>query len=112
MDADDFSFAATYLLRAVIEKMTVLFLRKQGSGNNPKELHVKLSLMADTLKNDGWNDRQLKFLRIVASDKDSRYSPDSIGNFVHGGAVPTKENANKMWDSLEEVIRHVLKEIE
>lgn len=111
LNAGEFSFAATYLLRAVIERMTVLFLNKRG-GKNPQPLHAKLASMADILQADGLTEGKLKFLRTIASDKDNRYSPDTIGHFVHGGAIPTKENAVRMWDSLEEVIQHVLKAIE
>lgn len=111
LHAGTFSFAATYLLRAVIERMTVLFLTKRG-GKNPQALHAKLTSMADILQTDGLTEGKLKFLRAIASEKDNRYSPDTIGHFVHGGAIPTRENAIRMWDSLEEVIRHVLKEIE
>jgi hypothetical protein len=111
LDAGNFSFAATYLLRAVIERMTFSFLEKRGGRNQP-ELHAKLESMAGILEADGWPANKLKFLRVMANDRNSRYSPDSIGHFVHGGAVPTRENAIKIWDSLEPVIGHVLKEIE
>lgn len=111
LDAEKFSFAATYLLRAVLEQMATLFLRQNGKGKDHAELHIKLTAVAELLKLQGMDDRQLKFLRTMSSDKDSRYSPDTIGNMLHGGAIPIHTNAIKMWDSLEPVIDTILKQL-
>lgn len=110
IDPDEFSFSATYLLRAVIEQMATLFL-KQNSGGAPKELHQKLGEVAKILETQGMTGRQLKALRTMANDKDSRYSADSIGHFVHGGAIPTKTDAIKLWDSIEPVITEIAKQL-
>lgn len=111
LDAEKFPFAATYLLRAVLEQMATLFLREKGKGQDKAELHKKLGSVADLLKAEGMADPKLKFLRTMASDKDSRYSPDSLGHFVHGGAVPSHTNAIKIWDSLEPVIEVILRQL-
>mgnify|MGYP000105994183 FL=1 len=100
LDAEDFSFSATYLLRAVIEKTATLFLQQQGKGIEGR-LHVKLERVAKLLAADGMSEKELKVLRTMATDKDSRYSPDTIGHFVHGGAVPTHTQSIKLWDSIE-----------
>lgn len=110
LDAEDFSFAATYLLRAVIEQMATQFLQQEGIAI-PRELNGKLAGVAEVLKGQGLKDRQLKALRTMASDKDSRYSPDTIGHFVHGGAIPTRVDAIKTWDSIEPVISIVLAQL-
>lgn len=101
--AEDFSFAATYLLRAVIEKTTTLFLKQQGKGIDGL-LHQKLERAAKLLAADGMGDRDLKVLRTMATEKDNRYSPDTIGHFVHGGAVPTRTQSIRLWDSIEPVM--------
>lgn len=111
IDAEKFSFAATYLLRALLEHIATLFLRQNGKSKDHAELHTKLAGVAELLKEQGMNDRQLKFLRTMSTDKDSRYSPDTMGHFVHGGAIPTHTNAIKMWDSLEPVIDTMLKQL-
>jgi hypothetical protein len=95
LDAENFSFAATYLLRAVIEKTATLFLQKQGKGIDG-QLHQKLERVAKLLAADGMGDRELKVLRTMATEKDNRYSPDTIGHFVHGGAVPTHTQSIKL----------------
>lgn len=111
LDAEEFPFAATYLLRAVMEQIATRFLSDNGSGMDRAELHKKLERMAELLKNQGMTDSQLKVLRTMSSDKDSRYSPDTIGHFVHGGAVPTRMDAIKTWDSIERVISTALKQL-
>lgn len=103
LDVEEFSFAATYLLRAVIEQTATLFLQQQGKGIDGL-LHQKLERVAKLLAAEGMGDRELKVLRTMATDKDSRYSPDTIGHFVHGGAVPTHTQSIKLWDSIEPVM--------
>lgn len=100
LDVTTFPFAGTYLLRAVIEQAATLYLQERGKPAEG-ELHKKLGSVVSLLAADGITDRQLKVLRTMASDKDSRYSPDTLGHFVHGGAVPTYTNAIKLWDSIE-----------
>lgn len=103
LDATEFPFAATYLLRAVMEQTATLYLQESGQSIDG-ELHKKLERVASLLSAAGMTERQLKVLRTMASDRDSRYSPDTIGNFVHGGAVPTHASAIKLWDSIEPVM--------
>ena len=109
LDAEVFPFASTFLLRAVIEQVATLFLCQNGI--NKVELHTKLASVADLLKKQGLTDHQLKFLRTMSTEKDNRYSPNTMGHFVHGGAVPTHNNAVKMWDSIEPIIDVILKQL-
>jgi len=112
IDAEIFPFAGTYLLRAVLEQMTTLFLRQNGKKHDDAELHPKLARLATLLEESyGMSSRELKFLRTMSTDKDSRYSPSTLGHFIHGGAVPTHTNAIKMWDSLEPIIGRILEEL-
>ncbi len=110
IDAEQYSFSATYLLRAVIEQTATIYLKKNGRAA-PKELHQRLGIVADLLLTDGFTERELKSLRVMANDKDSRYSPDSIGHFVHGGMIPTKTYAIKAWDSIEHVLLALMQKI-
>lgn len=110
LDAETFSFAATYLLRAVIERAATLYLQSKGKALEG-ELHKKLERVASLLAAGGISDRDLKMLRTMASDKDSRYSPDTIGHFVHGGAVPTRTQAIRLWDSIEPVMTAIFNQL-
>lgn len=110
LNADQFSFAATYLLRAVIEQVTALFVRKHGFGP-PPELHKKLQRAVLILEGQGYGGRNLPALRKMSSDVDSRYSPDTIGMFVHGGAVPNKLVAIRAWDTFEPIMVEFLRQL-
>lgn len=103
LPAEEYSFAAAYLVRAVIEQITVLFLKKKGIGA-PDELHAKLLKMADILESQGVTPSQLKPLRTMGSDRHSRHSAETMGHFVHGGAVPTRVDSIKTWDSIEPML--------
>lgn len=99
LDPESYSFAATYLFRGVLEQLVTLYLRKKGA-EMAGELHRKLSKAADLLVEDGLTDAQVKQLRKMANDRESSYSPDTIGHFIHGGAVPGKVYVLKAWDSI------------
>lgn len=105
--ADGAEFAVTYLLRAVIEQAVTLFLKKHGRLPNNAELHLKLNLAAGILADGGMTARELKYLNTMANDKNSRSSPDTMGHFVHGGAIPTKKDVIRTWDSIEHVLTKI-----
>lgn len=110
LDAERFSFAATYLLRAVLEQATTVFLRRHGVAP-PKEMHQKLAKAAEKLAAQGYTGKGLPALRKMSSDVDSRYSPDTIGLFVHGGAVPTRVFAIKSWDTFEPILVEMTRQL-
>ena len=105
-----YSFAATYLLRAVIEQAATLFLRKHGIAP-PKELHLKLAKVEAKLQSQSYNGPGLPALRKMSSDVDSRYSPDTIGLFIHGGAVPTATNAIRAWDTFQPIMIEIVRQL-
>ncbi|MFA7657784.1 MAG: hypothetical protein WCX89_14190 [Acidithiobacillus thiooxidans] len=111
---ENFAFAGTYLIRAFLEQMTTQFLEKSGKGYSPgTELHKKILRMAEILKSDhGFTELSVKVLNTMGNDRHSRYSPETIGSFVHGHAIPTAENVIKLWDSLQEITEFVLKQLE
>ena len=110
LDAERFSFAATYLLRAVLEQATALFLRKHGIAP-PKEMHQKLAKAFEKLQAQGYAGKGLPALRKMSSDVDSRYSPDSFGLFVHGGAIPTRVYAINTWDTFEPILVEMTRQL-
>ena len=110
IDAERFSFAATYLLRAVFEQATTLFLARQGI-SLPKEMHLKLAKACEKLTAQGYGGKGLPALRKMSSDVDSKYSPDTIGLFIHGGAVPTRINAIRAWDTFEPILSEMVRQL-
>lgn len=108
LEAAEFAFSSVYLLRSVIEKGTAVYLKRR-SITPKRELHEKLAQLADQLKIDGMSDRELKILRTISvNGRDDPYSPDTLGHYIHGGAIPEKTYALRYWDTLEKIMRHVL----
>lgn len=100
VDSVTHSFAAAYLLRAMIEQVMTVFCRENGIPHNVK-LHTLIERVEKFLVNDGVPERQLKLLRVMANQKDSPYSPETLGASVHGSLIPTGPQLARHWDSLE-----------
>ena len=94
-------------MRTVLEKSTILYLK--GKGVNAKDdFHKKLGQLAVVLQADGMTDKELKFLRTISSVVDNQHSADSIGHYVHGGAIPSPAYVFRYWDNMEHVFQRVL----
>lgn len=103
------SFAATYLLRAVIENGIAAHLKSKNVTPHEK-LHEKYKQLVTLLQSEGMTDRDLKFLRtIVQNGRDDPNSPDTMGHYIHGGAMPPANYAIRYWDNMETVMARVLK---
>ncbi len=107
VNAETNSFAAAYLFRAFIEQTVKVYL-KQNKLPLHGDLHVRIGRVADALKQGGMTDDDLKPFRVMASDKHSQYSPDTLGAFVHGGLIPTKSAINRAWDNVENLLAVIL----
>lgn len=107
IDAMEFAFAAAYLLRAFIELTTRAYLKKHRQSLKA-ELHVLLGHAADHLQGAGVPAKELKALRIMAGERDSAYSPESLGASVHGSINPTRVELNRYWDNMAGCLRHML----
>jgi len=103
------SFAATYLLRAVMENGIAAYLKFKNVMPK-KELHEKYKQLVTQLQSEGMTDRELKFLRTIAQNgRDDPNSPDTMGHYIHGGATPPANYAIRYWDNMETVMARVLK---
>ncbi|WP_028301538.1 hypothetical protein [Oceanospirillum beijerinckii] len=110
IEAGRHTFATSYLMRAFIENLFAIYLKKK-TGNAPEQLHKKIDQTAKRLVNDGkFKDQDVKYLRIMLTS-DHPHSANSLGYVIHGGAIPTKDSMLALWDSLEKIIETVLKEI-
>ncbi|MDQ4626711.1 hypothetical protein [Janthinobacterium lividum] len=107
LDAE-FAFSAAYLLRALIEQTCTLYLKQENRGRAlPKELHQKIEAVEKQLEAEGIEDRVRKNLRVMSSKKDSTASPDTLGHFVHGGAIPSKHDVFRTWDNISEAFAYI-----
>ncbi|MBA4742814.1 MAG: hypothetical protein H2060_08940 [Azoarcus sp.] len=111
LEAEEFSFSATYLFRSLLEQAAILFLRKHHVQPIPSSLHQKFGKVADLLQQKGYSGKGMSALRKMASDVHSSYSPDTIGNFVHGGQIPTRVYVIKAWDSFQPIMLEIVSQI-
>lgn len=111
IDAVDFTVAAAAVFRSVLEKSTSLYLLSKGVKPDGK-LDEKLKQLAKQLSAEGKTERELKFLRTIATDgKDGDYAPDTLGHYIHGGAIPTPAYVFRYWDNMEQIFRHTLNRV-
>ena len=110
INAQDFAFSGAYLLRAFIELTTRAYLKKHKQPLKA-ELHVLIGNAADHLQGAGVPAKELKALRIMAKERDSAYSPESLGASVHGSITPTRVELNRYWDNMAGGLHHMLERI-
>lgn len=97
--SDDYPFAAAYLVRATTEHIAKLYCKKFGLGDDA-ELHKLIDRCQKHLDPQE-SDRKLKPLRKMAAERHSRWSPDSLGSWVHGSTIPNRAELNRFWDEHE-----------
>lgn len=113
LDVENFPFAGIYLLRTLIEQASTLYLKKLKVPIKPQDkLNSKLQIISKELSATGFIGIGLRALNKMASDMNSAYSPDTMGNFVHGGSPPNRVYIIKAWDNFEPTLVEILKEIE
>jgi len=122
IDTQEFSFAGAYLLRAFIEQLAKVYVSKHVPGTPSTKLHLLLAACEKHLKADpallaahgGSSHRVENFLKPLtkmANDANSSVSPDSLGGWVHGSAIPTRAEINRRWDAIEKNMAELAKRI-
>lgn len=105
---DGFAFSTNYLVRAVVERIMVLYA-KQGQFFVPKMNDRQLTLKChDTLEAAGVPRTELKNMRIAASNDDALHSLDTLGAAVHGAHLPTRKSLIAVWDNWESGLKLML----
>lgn len=105
---DGFSFAANYLLRAVLERVMVLFAKKTGVWKQNLDDRALTQACNTALEAAGVDRRELKNLRIAFSANDSSLSLQTLGAAVHAAHLPTRRDLIAVWDNWAPAVRHML----
>lgn len=112
LDAENFSFSAAYLLRAFVELTTHAYCKKHQlpaqRGQLDKAIKAAANHLAQVYKVKA---SELKGLRVMADERDSSYSPETLGNSVHGSLTPTRVELVRAWDNIAPALRHMLDHI-
>lgn len=105
---DGFPFAANYLLRAVLERVMVLYAKKAGVWKQNLDDRSLTRVCNSALEAAGVNSHELKNLRIAYSADDSPVSLQTLGASVHAAHLPTRKGLIAVWDNWAPAVRHML----
>lgn len=108
---DGFEFSTNYALRAVIERVLVLYakkVKKHSSGMKDTQL---ITACANALEADGVPDRDTKIMRMAVSNLHLAYSLDTLGAAVHGAHHPTRKGMISVWDNWEPALKLMLERL-
>jgi hypothetical protein len=109
---DGFVFSANYLLRAIIERVMVLYAKKCGAklpANPPDRMLTKAC--HDALEASGVARNELKNMRIAFSNDDATHSLNTLGAAVHGAHSPTRKSLISAWDNWESCLKLMLERL-
>lgn len=105
---DGFAFSTNYLLRAVIERIMVLYARKTGVYRVNQSDRQLTQACHDDLVGSGVGRNELKNMRIAYSNDDAVHSLNTLGAAVHGAHLPTRKGLIAVWDNWESALRLML----
>lgn len=105
---DGFPFAANYLLRAVLERVMVLYAKKAGVWKQSLDDRALTRACNTALEAAGVSSHELKNLRIAFSTDDSPLSLQTLGAAVHAAHLPTRKGMIAVWDNWAPAVRHML----
>lgn len=105
---DGFPFAANYLLRAVLERVMVLYAKKAGVWKQNLDDRALTRACNAALEAAGVKTHKLKNLRIAFSTDDSPLSLQTLGASVHAAHLPTRKGLIAVWDNWAPAVRHML----
>lgn len=105
---DGFPFAANYLLRAVLERVMVLYAKKAGVWKEGLDDRGLTRACNTALVAAGVSLRELKNLRIAFSTDDSTISLQTLGAAVHAAHLPTRKGLIAVWENWAPAVRHML----
>ncbi|MCZ8411311.1 hypothetical protein O9649_26335 [Achromobacter dolens] len=107
---DDFYFSANYLLRAFLERVMVLYAKKEGVFFAKMDDHKLTQACHDALERCGVAraDPLMKNLRLAASNADSSFSLHTLGAAVHAGHMPSRRSLIGVWDNWQSALEAML----
>ncbi|MHB0920628.1 MAG: ParB N-terminal domain-containing protein [Thiomonas delicata] len=108
---DGFAFAANYLLRAVLERVMVLYAKKADVWKQNLDDRALTRACNTALETSGVDRNELKNLRIAFSTDDSPLSLQTLGAAVHAAHLPTRKSLIAVWDNWAPAVRHMLDQL-
>lgn len=106
---DDFVFCANYLVRAILERVVILYATRHGIGVS-RDLEPLISACAKYAENfaPAAPRAVVQIMNKTASNKHASHAPDTLGAGVHGGVIPSAKDIRRNWDTLQPVFDWLL----
>jgi len=108
LQLEDFAFSGNYLLRALVERIMILFAKKRSRyqpGMNDAQL---TQTCATELKALGVKGTALEVVNKAAGNATHPFSLHSLGHAVHGGSIPTRKHLRAMADTWRPALEAML----
>lgn len=110
LDVEDYSFSANFLLRAIVERVLIGFLKQRGKWPQSGDLATLQTCAAELKQMDA--PRSVQDVVQKASHKNSSYGLHTLGFAVHGGIIPTGSDLKKHFDTWRPALAFMLEQIE
>jgi hypothetical protein len=107
---DQHEFANAYLLRAFVERVMILYLKKVDPGFTAANDQALVKRCSEKLEPSS-NKAKLKALRTAASQTDASHSLHTLGAVVHAGMVMDRRALIFAWRNWEHALELMLEAI-
>lgn len=108
LDTDEHEFAANYLLRALVERILVLYYRKKiPTRKYDNDLQLTQRCAQDAQQENASRNIQ-DILNQAATNGSIAHSLYTLGTGIHGGVFPTKRQLNLVFDTWEPALKYML----
>ena len=112
LSIDDYEFSANYLLRAFLERVLVLYLRREDPQrvyNNEK--HLCQICASDAVSKNAPRKVQ-QILNQAATSTNFAHSLQTLGTAVHLGTIPVRRQLVAVFDNWDPALRYMLDALE
>ena len=106
---EEFQFSGNYLLRAIVERVMIKFLKKVKKHQSGMVDDKLVSTCATELEKIGVKGPALEVVKKAAGSRAQPFSLHSLGNVVHGGAIPDRKHLLGMADTWQPALAEMIK---
>lgn len=109
---EDACFSGNYLIRAILERVVYAYCKKFGLGLKGELEPAILRTVDHAMKRPHPPTKDIEgVLRTAGSAKYGPHSPQTLGNGVHGGRIPTAADNRRNWETLQPALAYLLAQL-
>lgn len=107
-ETDGHEFAANYLLRAFVERILVLYYRRNNPTRNYQNDSELVKRCAEEVNQSNASRNIKDVLSQSSNNSHIAHSLYTLGTGIHGGTIPNKRQLNAVFDTWEPALRYML----